>query len=201
MNIARLPLAVLGPVRLRPVPVELDAVLIGIAQVERLADPVVARAVELDAGRDQPPQRVRQGGPGRVEDRGVEQPRGAGRGRLAAEALPGVEADMVVVAAGRDEGGLGAVFLHQREAEHPAVEGERAIEVGHLQMDMADLRARVDGAEGPAFGLWLAHAVWSSWRESSGAFRLRRTHASTLHGFRVLLTARSVSDCRNFDPA
>ena len=34
------------PVRLGPVPVELDAILVGIAQVERLADAVVARAVE-----------------------------------------------------------------------------------------------------------------------------------------------------------
>ena len=37
------------PFRLRAVPVQLDAVLVGIAQVQRLADAVVAGAVELDA--------------------------------------------------------------------------------------------------------------------------------------------------------
>ena len=88
------------------VPIELDAVLVGIAQIERLADAVVAGAVERDAGGDQPPQRVGERGPGRIEDRGVEEAGGAGRRRMAALALPGVEADMVVIAAGRDEGRL-----------------------------------------------------------------------------------------------
>ena len=51
---------------------------------------------------------------------------------------------MVMVAAGRDEGGLGAVALGQLEAEHAAVEGERPLEVGHLEVDVADARAGVD---------------------------------------------------------
>ena len=38
------------PFFLRPVPIEFDAVLVGIAQIKRLADAVVAGAVELDAG-------------------------------------------------------------------------------------------------------------------------------------------------------
>ena len=36
------------PLFLRPVPIEFDAVLVGIAQIKRLADAVVAGAVELD---------------------------------------------------------------------------------------------------------------------------------------------------------
>ena len=31
-----------------------------------------------------------------------------------------------------------AVALHQLEAEHAAIEGERAVEIGHFQVDMAD---------------------------------------------------------------
>ena len=44
------------------VAVELDAVSVRVAQVERLADAVVGGTVELDPGRRQPAQRVGQGG-------------------------------------------------------------------------------------------------------------------------------------------
>jgi hypothetical protein len=58
------------------------------------------------------------------------------------------EADMVVIAAGRHEGGLGAVALHQLEAEDAAIEAERPVEIGHLQVDMADPHAGIDGTGG-----------------------------------------------------
>ena len=51
---------------------------------------------------------------------------------------------MVVVAAGRDERRLVAEALLQLEAEHAAVERERAIDVGHLEVDVADVDAGVD---------------------------------------------------------
>src|SRR5262245_17971205 len=41
-----------GPLLARAVPIELDAVLIDVAQIERLSDAVIAGAVERDAGRD-----------------------------------------------------------------------------------------------------------------------------------------------------
>src|SRR4051794_30053794 len=76
----------------------------------------------------------------------------------AAPALPGVEADVVVVAAGRDEGGLGAIALHQREAEHAAIEIEGALDVGDLEVDVADPGAGRDGAGGLGEGLYaIAH--------------------------------------------
>src|ERR1017187_845211 len=52
------------PLLLRPVIIQLDAVLVGIAQVKRLADAVVAGAIERNAGLDQSMQRVRQRGAG-----------------------------------------------------------------------------------------------------------------------------------------
>ena len=64
---------------------------------------------------------------------------------MAAFALPGVEADMVVIAAGRNERRTGTHPLHHLEAEHAAVEPERAIEIGDLEMDMPDPRAGNDG--------------------------------------------------------
>src|SRR5580704_16542573 len=88
-------------------------------------------------------------------------PGGARRRRRAAAALPGVEPDMVVVAAGRDEGGAGPAG-GQREAEHAAIEIERALEVGDLEVDMADPHAIIDGREGEGLVFergWLGHLL------------------------------------------
>ncbi|MEY3775253.1 MAG: hypothetical protein RLZZ129_2033 [Verrucomicrobiota bacterium] len=51
----------------------------------------------------------------------------------------------MVVAAGGDKRRLRAVFLHQLETEHPAVEAEGAVEVGDLQVHVADAGAGMDG--------------------------------------------------------
>ena len=45
---------------------------------------------------------------------------------------------MVVIAAGRDEGGAGPAG-GQRESQHAAIEVERALQVGDLEVDVADL--------------------------------------------------------------
>ena len=74
------------------------------------------------------------------------QARRAGRGRRSAFALPGIQADVMVVATGRNERGLGAVALDQLKAEHAAIEVKRAVEIGDLQMDMADPDAGIDRA-------------------------------------------------------
>ena len=114
-------------------------------QVERFRDAVVGSAVERHIVRGKPLQRIGQVGAGGIEDRHVEQPRGAGRRRRSALALPGVEADVVVIAARRDEGGLPAIHLLQFEAEHAAIEIQRPLEVGDLQVNMADARSGRDG--------------------------------------------------------
>ena len=51
---------------------------------------------------------------------------------------------MVVVAAGAQEGGLVAVARRLLEAEHVAPEPERAVEIGDLEVDVADVDARMD---------------------------------------------------------
>src|SRR3954462_1102897 len=106
---------------------------------------MVARAVERNAGREHAVQRIRQRRPRRIEDRGVIEPGRARRWRRAAFALPGVEPDVVVIAAGRDEGRAGAHALHQLETEHAAIEAERAIEIGDLEVNVADPGAGGDG--------------------------------------------------------
>ena len=145
MNIASEPSGLRGHCSFGPVPIQLDAVLVGIAQIERFADAVIAGAVERNAGLDHAMQRVRQRGAGRIKNRGVKQPRRSRRRRMAAFAFPGVQADVVVIAAGRNERRAGAQALHQFEAEHAAIKSQRAIEIGDLEMNMPDPRSRDDG--------------------------------------------------------
>ena len=66
---------------------------------------------------------------------------------------------MVVVAAGADERGLLAVALLQLEPEHAAPEAERAVEIGHLQMDVPDVDARVDRHRASIRRVTLAAAI------------------------------------------
>ena len=73
------------------------------------------------------------------------------RRRRAAARLPGVQADVVVVAAGRDEGGLVAEPAGELEAEHAVVERQRAVEVGDLEVDVADVRAAGRASGGSSF--------------------------------------------------
>ena len=51
---------------------------------------------------------------------------------------------MVVVAARGEKRGLVAHALHEVEAEHVAIEADRAVEVRDLQMDVSDVDAGID---------------------------------------------------------
>src|SRR5215471_11684212 len=75
---------------------------------------------------------------------------GPGGGRLAAFALPGVEPQMVMIAAGRDEGCAWAAG-GQRKTQDAAIEIERPLEIGHLQVHVADAHASVDGGKAQLF--------------------------------------------------
>ena len=75
------------------------------------------------------------------------EPRGSRRGRRAAEALPGVQPDVVMVTARRNEGCLVTVPpLGQLKAENAAVEPQRPFQVSHLEVDVTDADLGVDGA-------------------------------------------------------
>src|SRR5689334_5468389 len=82
------------------VPGQLDAVEVGVVQVDRLVGTVVRSAIDAPAPVQQPCERDGQIPAGGVVDREVVETSRAGGRRRAALALPGVEADMVVVAAG-----------------------------------------------------------------------------------------------------
>ncbi len=76
------------------------------------------------------------------DERRVVEPCVAGRGWGGAQAFPGVEADVVVIAPRREKSRALAYARLDREAQHLGVEGYGAVEIGHLEMDMADAGLR-----------------------------------------------------------
>src|SRR6185312_11292825 len=99
----------------------------------------------LNAGLDHAMERIRQRRTRGVENGGVEQSGRTGRRRMAAFAFPGVEPAVMVIAAGRNERRPGTHPLHHLESENAAIELQRAIEIGDLEMDMPDSGAGNDG--------------------------------------------------------
>src|SRR5713101_30048 len=131
------------PKLLPPVAIELDPVLVGVAQVERLAHAMVGSAVERNAGLDQAAERIRKRGARRIEDREMIEPGGPGRRRRSAQTLPGVERDVMMIPAGRDEGGAGPP-LGELKTENAAIEFQRPLEIGDFEMHMADPDSAID---------------------------------------------------------
>ena len=170
----RVPVGGAGPVGFGAVPVELYAVEVGVVEVEGFADAVVGGAVEGDVGGEEAAEGVGQGCAGGVEDGQVVEAGGAGRGRLAAEGFPGVEAYVVVVAAGGEEGGGVAHALGDVEAEDAVVEGEGAVEVGDAEVDVTHAGLRVDRRAVCSWCgqcRWLGEARWR-WRRGLPSTRL-----------------------------
>lgn len=135
---------VAGPLLGCAVTIQLDAVAVGIAKVERFAHAVVGRALELKASGPDASEGVGERGAGGVEDGDVEESRRARRGWLAAPALPGIQADVVVIAARGDKGSVGSEALHELESEDATVEAEGALEIGDLEVHVPDANVGID---------------------------------------------------------
>jgi hypothetical protein len=84
----------------RSVAVDLDAVAVGIVQVDGLADAVVGGAVDCDAMIDETLQRAGQLLARRIEDGEVVETGRSSLRRRTAAALPGVQSEVVMIAAG-----------------------------------------------------------------------------------------------------
>ena len=133
------------PVPLWTIPVELDTIPIGIAQIEGFADAVVAGAFEWNACLIEPKERLAERRAIRIPDREVIQTGRSSCGRLAAAALPCVETDVMVIAAGAEKRRAAPHPLGDVESEDPLVEGQRAIEIRDFQVHVADIDPWVDG--------------------------------------------------------
>src|SRR5262249_17912147 len=104
---------------------------------------MIARTLEWNLGDDQPAQRVGKKRPGRVKNGGMVKTGRARSRRRTAQALPGVKTKMVVEAARRDERGARPA-RGERKTQYTAIKIQRPLEVGDLQMHMANSHAGVD---------------------------------------------------------
>jgi len=157
------------PEFLRFVTVKLDSILIGIAKIKRFTDAVIGSSVERNLSREESMQSCGEGGAIGIEDSGVVQTGGARRRRSTAETLPGVDGDVMMIAAGGKKGGAGTKALHQLQAEHAAVKVESAFDVCDFEVHMANADLGIDD-EGRIVRLRLSHEmaflVWARrWRE------------------------------------
>ncbi len=96
-----IPIGRARPFRPGTVPIQLDAVLIGIAKVDSLAHSVVARSLERDSGIHTTTQRIGQSRSRRIKNGQMVKPRGPCGRRGATKAFPCIEPDVMVITAGR----------------------------------------------------------------------------------------------------
>src|SRR3984893_4891397 len=135
------------------VAVDLDAVALGIVEVERLAHRVVGSAREryLVARHVQDP--AREIATRRHQERGVIESRAA---RVVGLGLGLVLEVNEPHAAGAERAGvLGAI--EDREPEHVAVEAGHPVEVAHLETDRPDMERRATGEGGRGGRVWGIH--------------------------------------------
>ena len=124
----------------RPVGVDLDPVVVGVAQIERLTDEVIGRAGQLNAVGDgvlHPPREVAALG----HEQGEVKEAGVAVGRTGPGLLDEVEE---LHAVGRAKAGLAAAHPEHVETDRLDVVGQRPREVRHGEMDGADGGGRGD---------------------------------------------------------
>src|SRR5581483_6771982 len=128
---------------------------------------MVARTLEWNFRHNEAPQRIGKQLAGRIKNGRMVQACRAGSGRRPAAALPGIEAEVMMIPARRDERGAWAAG-RQSKTQHATVKIEGPLQVGDLKMDMADPHPRVDGGELQSLfikAFWLNHgsilALWA----------------------------------------
>ena len=125
------------------VPVDLDPVAVGVGQVDRLADEVVAEADELD------PLASRVGEPAReVDSLGNEQREVIEAGREGRRPPAGDLGEDHELLASRPEAGAAGALGGDPQPDDVAIEGERSLEVGDRQLDRSHRRSGGDPGEG-----------------------------------------------------
>lgn len=133
------------PLLRRSIPIELDTILIGISQIQSFADAVIGCAVENDTRRGDATKRVGKLGPGWIQDGEMVQARGSGGRRRAPTTFPGIQPNVVVIAAGRDERRGWTEPLRELKAQHFAIEAQRPIQFCNPQMNVPDADVWMNG--------------------------------------------------------
>jgi hypothetical protein len=110
---------------------------------------MIGGTFERNVGGKETAEGVRQFGAGRIKYGQMIQAGSSGRWRGTTGAFPGVEADVVMVAASGKKSGLAAEALGEFKTQNIAIKSERAVKVRDLEMDMADadLRMKLTGVQ------------------------------------------------------
>jgi hypothetical protein len=88
--------------------------------------------------------------------------------------MPGIQPDVVVIAAGGDEGCRVPVHGHQLEAHHADVEVERLFDTGHLQMDVTYVGPFRDRSRSGVFCVKWMHEMNAEFRMQNAECRIER---------------------------
>ena len=114
-------IGIVRPFLFRTIPVKLQPVLIGIAEVKRFAHPVITSAIERNPRREQAPERVAEPRSIGIKNSNVKQTGAAGRRWRTAETFPRVKSDMMMISSGRNKRCACPPALHQLKPEHAAI--------------------------------------------------------------------------------
>ena len=131
------------PLLLGPVPIKLDSIPIGIAQIQRFTHAVVRCAFEWNACLNQAAQSIGEFGPSWINDREMVKARRSAMRRRTAVTFPGIQSDMMMIATSRKERRLLSVALREFESEHIPIKRKRPIKIGDLQMNVSDADIRM----------------------------------------------------------
>ena len=134
------------PEVLGAVKIKLDPVRVRVAQIESFADAMVRSAFEWDLRCVEAAECIGQRGARGIEDRDVVEAGGVRGWRRCTQALPGVETDVMVIAASAEKRGGPSHALRHLKTENAVIEVDGAIEVGDFEVNVADARERVDGS-------------------------------------------------------
>jgi hypothetical protein len=138
------------------VPIKLDTVVVGVAEIDDLTDTVIRRSFERDASLRDSAQGVGQFSPCRVQDGDMVQAGRAGRWRLASGAFPSVQSDVMVITPAERNTACAPWRCVISKPKHVAIERQRPFQVRHFQMNVAnpDLQMKWVGLRD-----WLVHSM------------------------------------------
>ena len=133
------------PVAPRTIPIQFDAVLIWVVEIQRFTDAMIRGAVECNPSLLQSVESVCQCGAIRIQNGDVVQSRGTGRRGPTARALPRVEPNVMVVPTRANESCLRSHTCREFEAKYTAVKLQGPFEVGDSQVDVSNRDPRING--------------------------------------------------------
>ncbi len=109
---------------------------------------MVGRSLQGDICPHEPTQGISQIRACRIENGEVVQTRSAMSGRMATGTFPRVQPNVMMVAAGREKGRLISKSLHEEKPRNIPIKTDGAIEIGDLEVDVADAGSRGNGVGG-----------------------------------------------------